>query len=147
LDDAHFNCVNTIEADAVIDSFVSQDIFIVGYPLGIIDGLPSPVWKRGTIASEPSFDPEGHPKIYIDSATRKGMSGSIVLTRHMVVGKSIKKKDGSISDPIFFGIKDTVLGIYSGRLGAHEIQAQLGIVWKRQVIEETIAGGSFAQPL
>src|SRR5262249_17392379 len=42
--------VNVVEADAVLEPFPSQDVFIVGYPLGRITGAPSPVWKRGTIA-------------------------------------------------------------------------------------------------
>jgi hypothetical protein len=34
------------------------------------------------------------------------------------------------------------VGVYSGRFkGADELEAQLGLVWHRNVIEEIIAGG------
>jgi hypothetical protein len=34
-----------------------------------------------------------------------------------------------------------ILGVYSGRIGASAIEAQLGIVWKTHVIDDIIAGG------
>jgi hypothetical protein len=136
--------VNVVEADAVLEPFASQDVFIVGYPLGRITGAPSPVWKRGTIATDPTFDPDGLPKMYVDSATRAGMSGSVVVARHIVVGKSITRKDGVETEPFLYAVKDIVLGIYAGRLGADLVQAQLGIVWKRNAIEETVNGSSVA---
>jgi hypothetical protein len=33
-----------------------------------------------------------------------------------------------------------ILGVYSGRIGASAIEAQLGIVWKTHVIDEIISG-------
>lgn len=136
--------VNVVEGDAVLEPSASQDVFIVGYPLGLITGAPSPVWKRGTVASDPTFDPDGLPKMYVDSATRTGMSGSVVVARHIVVGKSIKRKDGTQTEAFLHAVRDVVLGIYSGRLGADLLQAQLGIVWKRHAIEETVNGNSVA---
>jgi len=138
-----FGHVNVVESDAILQPFASQDVFIVGYPLGRITGAPSPIWKRGTIATEPTFNPDGLPKMYVDSATRKGMSGSVVVARHIVHGR-IRKKDGTETEPVLYGVKDVVIGIYSGRLGADLVQAQLGIVWKRSAIEETVNGNSVA---
>ncbi len=134
---------NVVEADAVLEPFSSQDVFIVGYPLGLITGAPSPVWKRGSVATDPTFDPEGLPKMYVDSATRPGMSGSVVLARHIVIGRSVKKKDGTETEPYLYAVKDVVVGIYSGRLGPDQIQAQLGIVWKRNAVEDTVTGNTF----
>lgn len=142
--DLKINHANIVESDAVLDSFPSQDVFVIGYPLGLITGAPSPVWKRGSIATEPGFDPNGLPMIYVDSATRSGMSGSVVVARHIVVGKAIKKKDGTQDSPVLYAVRDVVLGVYSGRLGVDQVQAQLGIVWKRSAIEETVAGNSIA---
>jgi hypothetical protein len=126
--------VNIVETDAVLEPFASQDVFIVGYPLGRLTGAPSPVWKRGTIATDPTFDPDGLPKMYVDSATRAGMSGSVVVARHIVVGKSVTRKDGVETGPFLYAVRDIVLGIYAGRLGADLVQAQLGIVWKRNAL-------------
>jgi hypothetical protein len=136
--------VNVVEGDAVLQPFVSQDVFIVGYPLGLITGAPSPIWKRGTIATDPTFNPDDLPKMYVDSATRIGMSGSVVVARHIVFGRSITKKDGTETAPLLYAVRDIVVGIYSGRLGADLVQAQLGIVWKRSAVEETVSGNSVA---
>jgi hypothetical protein len=38
------------------------------------------------------------------------------------------------------GEGELFLGVYSGRLGEDEFKAQLGIVWKKEVIEEIITG-------
>jgi hypothetical protein len=140
-------CVNEIEGDAVLEAYPSQDVFIIGYPLGLIANAPAPVWKRGTVATDPNFNLDGLPMLYVDTATRKGMSGSIVIARHIVVGSAVTRKDGTQSPTFLYAREDVVLGIYSGRLGPHQIEAQLGIVWKRQVIEETVAGNRFASDL
>ncbi|OJX19493.1 MAG: hypothetical protein BGO82_07125 [Devosia sp. 67-54] len=134
---------NDVEDDAVLPPFASQDVFILGFPLGLIVGSPAPVWKRGTIASDPSFDIDDLPKLVVDTATRKGMSGSVVLARHTVFGQSIPKKDGTMSEPYVWAKRDIVLGIYSGRIGSGEMDAQLGIVWRRSVIDQTVAGNTF----
>ncbi len=42
-DGAYFNHVNVLEGDANVEPFVSQDVFIVGYPLGLVTGVPIPV--------------------------------------------------------------------------------------------------------
>lgn len=137
-------CVNDLESDAQLDVFTSQDVFIVGFPFGQIANAPTPIWKRGSIALEPTFDPENLPKLLIDTATREGMSGSVVLARHIIVGKSHTKKDGSQSKVFLYATRDLVIGIYSGRHYPDLEKAQLGIVWKRSTVEQTVAGGKIA---
>lgn len=132
------NTVEALESDCASKPYVSQDVFIIGYPLGIITGLPVPIWKRGTIASEPMVDPNGLPMIYVDSATRKGMSGSVVVAERLHFG-AYEKRDGTKTNPIMAKTRN-ILGVYSGRLGADNVEAQLGIVWKRNVIDEIIKG-------
>lgn len=132
---------NEVEADAVLDPRVSQDVFVLGFPLGMITGVPAPVWKRASIASDPNFDPDGLPKLFIDTATRPGMSGSVVLARHTIVGKTFPRKNGTASEPVLYAQLDTVLGVYSGRLGAGDLEAQLGIVWRRSAIVEIVLHG------
>jgi hypothetical protein len=128
----------SLESDCIKPPFVTQDVYVIGYPLGIISGLPVPIWKRATIASEPLVDPEGLPKVFIDTATRKGMSGSVAITQTFQVGP-YPKKDGSDSNTLM-AITREILGVYSGRIGASAIEAQLGIVWKTHVIDEIISG-------
>lgn len=137
---------NELESDAIHDPRLAQDVFVVGYPFGAITGAPAPIWKRGTIALDPTFDVEELPKILIDTATREGMSGSVVLARHVIWGQAYTKKDGTKSEPILMGQHDTVLGIYSGRHYPDLDRAQIGIVWRRRCIEETVSVRKPADP-
>jgi hypothetical protein len=104
-----------------------------------------PIWKRGTIALDPTFDADGLPKTLIDTATREGMSGSVVVARHITVGRSYRRKDGSQSERVIYAKHDLVAGIYSGRHFPDLEKAQLGIVWKRPAIEDTVSGGRTAR--
>jgi len=133
---------NLLENDAAVQQYASQDVFIVGYPLGLVATAPIPVWKRGTIATDPTYDPDGLPKIFVDSATREGMSGSVVIARHLSFGP-YKRLNGTVHNVVMAQI-DRILGIYSGRIGPHDVKAQLGIVWKRHLIDEGVAGGTVA---
>ncbi len=132
---------NVLESDAVLELTASQDVFVVGFPFGMIANAPAPIWKRGSIAIDPTFDLDGLPKMLIDTATREGMSGSVVIARHFIVGRDYPKKDGTRSQPKLFAKLDLAVGIYSGRHYPDFEKAQLGIVWKRSAIEETIKGG------
>ena len=54
---------------------IGMDVFILGYPFG--SGPPAfPVWKRGSIASEPDLVKTTNGYYLIDTASRPGMSGS-----------------------------------------------------------------------
>jgi hypothetical protein len=132
---------NTLESNAALRPHVSQDVFILGYPFGPMDNASAPIWKRGTIALDPTFDIENLPKMLIDTATREGMSGSVVLARQFVPMPWSEARDGTIHVRVPFSDHDTVIGIYSGRHYADLEKAQLGIVWKRSTIEETVASG------
>ena len=125
-----------------IDSFdsearVADDVFILGYPFGITDPSEMPIWKKGSIASEPGIPYKGLPKMLVDTATRSGMSGAPVIFmrsgwHHL--------ENGQLTDNSSIGTLHGFVGVYSGRIGAqNETEAQLGIVWRRQVIEEILA--------
>ncbi len=134
--------VNDLESDALLDEYVSQDVYIVGFPFGLIPHAPVPIWKRGTIALDPAFDADNLPTMLVDTATREGMSGSVVLARHTVVNKRYSKRDGGITTlPVPYAELDVVIGIYSGRHYPDHEKAQLGIVWKRSAIELTVTAG------
>lgn len=113
---------------------VASDVFVLGYPKGISGGGAFPIWKRASIASEPDIDLDGLPKLLIDTATREGMSGSPVVA--MSPGGYVTESGG-----LALGVRGArFIGIYSGRLGKDEMQAQLGIVWKTAIIDEIIDG-------
>lgn len=118
---------------------ISDDVFVLGYPLNIVDKLQFPIWKRGSIATEPMLDIDNLPKLLIDTATRSGMSGSLVIyQRDGLHKKNPDKKEMGMDDVL--GRIRGFLGIYSGRIGAEDnFQAQLGIVWKHTVVEEILS--------
>ncbi len=116
------------------------DLFILGFPRGL-SGEGRPIWKRASIATEPEVSIGGLPKMLVDKASREGMSGAPVLCRQY---GSALMADGTLQMmPSDTGGKMTQLvGIYSGRIGAEdELKAQLGVVWKWEVIDEIVSDG------
>lgn len=118
---------------------IGLDVFIAGFPRGISGGMLFPVWKRGSIASEPDIDLDGLPKLLIDSMTREGMSGSPVIAQYTgIYTEDPENPKGSD----WIGTQQLLIGIYSGRYpGQDEFEAHLGIVWKVPVIENIIESG------
>ncbi len=55
---------------------VSDDVFILGFPYTIKGGGYFPIWKKGSVATEPDIDLDSLPKFYVDTASKKGMSGA-----------------------------------------------------------------------
>lgn len=112
---------------------IGNDVFILGYPFGISSGGGLPIWKRASIASEPVIDINDLPKMFVDTASRSGMSGSPVVLKERRPVTIIDKEKGFSRNFMRF------VGVYSGRIGADdELKAQLGIIWKSNVIEEII---------
>ncbi len=120
----------------MIRIYPSLDVFILGFPFGMFGGASFPLWKRGTIASEPDIDIDNLPKFYVDTATREGMSGSPVYAQE--VGMIVPENAASMDD-WQFGKSERFIGVYSGRIGAEdEFKVQIGIVWKMSAIEEIL---------
>lgn len=119
---------------------VSDDVFILGYPFNVTGGSDLPIWKRGSIATEPSIDIDNLPKYLIDTASRSGMSGSPVVMQR----SGFHMSGNQISTTDILGVIRNFAGIYSGRIGAKDnFDVQLGIVWKPHVIEEIIKGNRY----
>lgn len=122
---------------------VGMDVFILGYPFPVdlqsasrIGGVP--VWKRGSIASEPQLAVESRYML-VDTASRPGMSGSPVLRREWgaapMEGNSVNLYTGPVT---------RLVGVYSGRLKpANSVEAELGIVWPARLIAEIIKGNLY----
>lgn len=119
---------------------IAHDVFVLGFPKGISKNH-LPIWKRASIATEPYLSYyDDKPSFLVDTMTREGMSGAPVFARlnssAFVEDEEVKifPKNQNIEIPSKF------LGIYSGRLGKGEVEAQLGIVWKEELIKEIIEG-------
>jgi hypothetical protein len=130
----HFYSINKMgSADLLVK--IGMDVFVLGYPFGSGNGLP--VWKRGSIASEPDLVPHPDKYLLVDTACRPGMSGSPVILRtyfmHVTQGNVITVTSGPANK---------FIGVYSGRLRSQDpLDAQIGMVWSDTYIDEIIDGG------
>jgi hypothetical protein len=108
--------------------YVSQTCHIIGYPEGLaIRPSPDvvfPVWKTGTIASEPYVDVDEDPKLLVDARTYRGMSGAPVIVRVQNYTR--------------------LVGVYSGRT---DDRSDIGFVFKPNVVNEVLHKGSDATDL
>lgn len=136
-EDLIYSAINKADFDDNIPPEVGDDCFVIGYPFEDFRYLGLPIWKKASIATEPTVNEDQLPKILIDTATRPGLSGSPVIYQRIGVHNIV---NGAMTDDSLIGRIRGFLGIYSGRIGQGEIHAQLGIVWKKDVIEEIING-------
>jgi hypothetical protein len=117
-----------------------QDVFIVGYPDGLVTGPMLPLWMRGTIASEPAMgladDGDFFPAMLIDARTRRGSSGSAVM-RHRAEDTLVKKTDGTYG--LTIGSHSELVGVYSGR--THK-NSDLGFVWRIDEVDVICRDGA-----
>jgi hypothetical protein len=112
---------------------IGMDVFILGYPFG--SAPPAfPVWKRGSIASEPDLVLMTTGYYLVDTASRPGMSGAPVILQNW----TNDFVDGAVRA---FNDKPATnfIGVYSGRLHAAKEEAQIGMVWHASFVEEIIA--------
>ena len=117
-----------------ISSMIGADIFVLGYPLGTYEELKTPLWKRGSLASEPSFriSPEGAFLIDVNSAG--GMSGGPILRR--VTTLTVNNTDDSVIQECY---DEMIVGVYSGRaLSASESSFVLGYGWPIDMVHKII---------
>lgn len=114
---------------------VAAEVFILGYPKGLSMQGVMPVWKRGSIASEPLFNVmDQAPAFLVDAATRDGMSGSPVL----YFGDEITDALGRAAAVGNRQAEPWLVGIYAGREGVtkEEMDMTLGRVWHRHLLDE-----------
>jgi len=131
-----------------------DDIFVIGYPWGLSGSGGSgalPIYKRGSIASEPRVNYLGLPRFLIDCRTAESMSGAPVIVRH----NGIWNPSGAgFSRDSVIGTIENFVGVYSGRLLSqegshlpHKEVSDIGIVWNSQSLEEVINKGVAGMPL
>jgi S1-C subfamily serine protease len=132
--DAHPFPINQLPADAITVP-IATDVYVLGYPFGIGPaGLP--IWKRGSIASEPQVLDPTRPCVFIDTASRPGMSGSPVIAR---ASGAVAMEDGSVV--MNQASATRFVGVYSGRLHAADaLDAQLGMMWPANFVREIVNG-------
>ena len=153
------NAANRISSDN-IPVEPGCTVFVVGFPHDISVGFGLPLWKSGYVASEPHYDirlggglqeigglagGKEIPAFFIDSQTRKGMSGSPVFARFhgsWDMTDPYRKVDfdeldfWDRDDIALYGKGTQFVGCYSGRAGKSENEAALGLCWHTDVIKD-----------
>ena len=122
-------------ADDPLAIGIGMEVFVLGFPFKIAPPA-FPIWKRGSIASEPELARMTTGYMHVDTASRPGMSGAPVMRRS--VGTHFLTDGSVVMD---MGYKTKFLGVYSGRIPTdHPYEAQVGLVWHASYINEIIAG-------
>jgi len=115
--------------------YIGMDVFVLGYPFGV--GAPGyPIWKRGSIASEPSLVQLTDGYLMVDTASLPGMSGAPVILRSL---RNHLMADGS-NRPLDATTRTRFIGVYSGRRVIKNVSdSQIGMVWPPELIDAIIA--------
>lgn len=95
-------------------------LFVLGFPKGQFSAPFLPVWKSGLIASEPDFDQETKPIMWLDIDAFPGMSGSPV---YLITDSFTTIKGGNYKWPFQFSY---FIGVFSH--GSPDIN--VGALWK-----------------
>lgn len=130
----------------------SSAVVMIGYPHGYHDKANYlPIWKTGSIASEPEIDFDGNKLIVVDISAFPGMSGSPAF--YVTHNGYLTKKGDMIMD---VGMKVHFLGVYASMQMlnsdlyleqainksdfkvSHSESLQLGHVWKAELLEEIL---------
>jgi len=146
------NCVSAEWAAGDIKVRPTTTVALVGYPYDFYDEKNAlPIWKTGSVASEPEVDFQGKPCFLIDVSAFRGMSGSPVFA--ISPDGVYEDKEGSIK--MGKNLK-TFLGIYASMVErrkekyleeiVHDVREgivdyeslELGQVWKANLILETV---------
>ncbi|RWM26888.1 serine protease [Mesorhizobium sp.] len=136
-DDTEPYAINTLPQLDMLTT-VGMDVYVLGYPFGMTQSAVLPIWKRGSLASEPEVaGTDGSDlNMLLDTASRPGMSGSPIIQRSwgtaLLANGTVMALDGAATK---------FIGVYSGRIqGSDAIDAQLGIGWPAAFVPEVISG-------
>jgi hypothetical protein len=98
-----------------IVTVVGFDCSIVGYPSRNLEGLMTPIWRRGSLASEPLLPVDRKPMFLVDAVTGPGFSGAPVL-RRQIGPLATRDDDGQVSVQMDRVLTTSLIGVYSGRV-------------------------------
>lgn len=136
VDDVEVGFMSPLDQDASdMALHAGSNLFILGYPFGV---EPFPTWKRATVASEPTLmNKKPISFLSVDTATRQGLSGAPVFTYEASTYRT--ENGGSTMGQ---GPFHRFIGLYTGRRPSVQgDDAQVGIVWSKEQIEQIITDG------
>lgn len=141
-----------------------EDVLIVGFPFSELVDDFLPVWKRGSVATEPAVGHRQLPRYLIDALSKEGMSGSPVFaverdrvldadrdtllalqaatTGEMSALDALMKVDASALTNWRSEDRFVFAGVYSGRIGLKaEGDLALGIAQRVDAVLEVLEDG------
>ncbi|OQW65617.1 MAG: hypothetical protein BVN29_08270 [Nitrospira sp. ST-bin5] len=126
-------------------------VTLIGYPYGYFDRTNAlPIWKTGSLASEPDVDFDGKPLLTVDISAFPGMSGSPAFA---ISYGMYETEDGGTS----VGGARKFVGVYASMQMLNEKKfleeihgspqygialsqsLQLGHVWKARLVDEVVS--------
>lgn len=119
-------------------SHVGFECVVVGYPTRHFGGLMTPIWRRGTIASEPALPVDGKPMFLLDASTSPGFSGGPVFRRHIGPLPTHGPDGGIIIQPTTV-VTTSFVGVYAGRLEHSHFGGEVPFVFYGNRIPEILA--------
>tara|TARA_Y100001001_G_scaffold149562_1_gene159465 strand:+ start:570 stop:1316 length:747 start_codon:yes stop_codon:yes gene_type:complete len=123
-------CMNDNDGlESPLFSMVGFECSIVGYPQAAIGGMMTPVWRRATIASEPSLPVDGKPMFLLDASTSPGFSGAPVFRRHIGPAPLIDNDSDEITIDLDAVVRTSFVGIYAGRLAHSHFGGEVPFVF------------------
>lgn len=127
-ENAEVRCIND-EPDIFDDIYtlVGMECSVVGYPTTLFSDLMTPIWRRGSIASEPRLPLDGKPMFLLDAATSPGFSGAPVLRQHF--GPLPINQNGEVIMKLDSIRKISFVGVYAGRLTHTHINGEVPFVF------------------
>lgn len=143
------NCIGKKWSQSDLKIRPAKEVTLVGYPYGFYDQTNAlPIWKTGSLASEPKIDFEDKPLLLVDVSAFPGMSGAPVFA----VSHGMYETEDGASTP---GSVRQFLGVYASMQYLEENKyleevdqkkpgirdkksLQIGNVWKSKLIVETI---------
>jgi hypothetical protein len=138
--DRKVNCLNdNPEIFEDVFTHVGMECAIVGYPTNHFGNLMMPVWRRGSIASEPLLPVDGKPMFLLDAATSPGFSGAPVFRRHFGPLPQ-QQPDGSINILADRVMTTSFVGIYAGRLQHPHYGGEVPFVFYANRVPEMFNG-------
>jgi hypothetical protein len=115
---------------------IGSDVAIAGYPYGTTGPGLTPIWKTGSVATEPTMQIEGQDFFLVDASTRPSMSGSPVIARRIgpyvtQANELFMRNRGETPEA------DFILGVYAGR--TDDDPDTIGRVWRWRGVETVLA--------
>lgn len=124
------------EDDLLIMS--GSDCFVLGYPLSEVEDPFLPIWRRGSLASEPGIPIDGKPVFLIDASTSRGMSGSPFIQRWF--GPAPMRDNGELIIKADAAVTSRLIGVYGGRAHSYQDVGPIGYGWYANRIDAIIEG-------